>query len=191
MCSKLQDRLDQDHYRAFSILWRTQAPTRIKSFGWRIFLNRVATKDQLKKRDLCLSDSDGNCVMCSQSAEDLNHLLFICSFSSNVWELVGAQSGCFVSFASTSWKHYVSQCGLPKSPGSMVNKGLIWLSVVWSLQKVMNEIVFNNDKCNLNDFLWSIKLLAWNDRAQEKFLTPILMFTTLAWFRLLRSVNVG
>ena len=98
--------------------------------------------------------------MCSQYVEDLNHLLFICRFSLNVWELVGAWTGCFVSFPNTSWKHFVSWCGLPNSPGSKVNKDVIWLSVVWSLWKVRTEIVFNNDKCNLDDILWSIKLLA-------------------------------
>lgn len=49
MCSKLQDRLDPDRCCAFSKLWRMQDPTRNKSFGWRIFLIRVATKANWRK----------------------------------------------------------------------------------------------------------------------------------------------
>lgn len=57
MGSKFQDRLEVDHSRAFSLLWRIQFLTRIKLFGWGIFLNKLVTKDQLKKRSLCLSSN--------------------------------------------------------------------------------------------------------------------------------------
>lgn len=73
-------------------------PVRIKTFGWRGFLNRLATKDQLKKRDLCLSIYEGVCVFCFQSDEDLNHLLFDCSFPKKVWDLMGSWIDFFEYF---------------------------------------------------------------------------------------------
>lgn len=55
MGSKVQERLEIDHSRrAFSILWRIQVPMKIKAFGWSLFLNRCATKDQLKK-EVCIA----------------------------------------------------------------------------------------------------------------------------------------
>lgn len=54
MGSKIQERLEIDHSRAFIILWRIQVSMKIKSFGWTLFLNRCATKDQLKK-EVCIA----------------------------------------------------------------------------------------------------------------------------------------
>lgn len=74
--------LETECRRALCTLWRIQVSTKIKSFGWRIFLNRLTMKDQLKKRGLCLSINDETCVFCLQSDEDLNHILFECPMSS-------------------------------------------------------------------------------------------------------------
>ncbi|CAI8605504.1 unnamed protein product [Vicia faba] len=35
---------------AFNILWKTQVSFKVKALGWRIFINMIATKDQLRKR---------------------------------------------------------------------------------------------------------------------------------------------
>lgn len=160
MESKDQDRLESDHCRAFDLLWRNLVLVKIKAFGWRIFLNKVATKDQLKKRGSCLPLNDRNCVMCSQPEEDLNHILFDCLFSSKVWVLVGDWSGCGISYVGNTWKHFLSWCEMTYNQSRKGKSGLIWLAVVWSILKVKNYIIFNNAKCNLNDNFENIKFLA-------------------------------
>ncbi|CAK8575105.1 unnamed protein product [Lathyrus sativus] len=60
MDSKNQDMLETVLCRAFNSLWRLLVLTKIKSFGWRIFLKRMATKDQLKRIGVGLSLKDGN-----------------------------------------------------------------------------------------------------------------------------------
>lgn len=57
MEAKIQDNLEEDHCCAFCTLWKTSVPTRIKAFGYRVFLNRLATKDQLKKMRFMSLDS--------------------------------------------------------------------------------------------------------------------------------------
>lgn len=77
MGSKIQERLEIDHSRAFSILWRIQVPMKIKAFSWSLFLNRCATKDSTEKRGLYHSINEGTCLFCLQSEEDLIHLSLI------------------------------------------------------------------------------------------------------------------
>lgn len=50
MEAKVQDNLEEDHCCAFHILWNMPVLDMIKAFGQRVFLNRLTTKDQLKKK---------------------------------------------------------------------------------------------------------------------------------------------
>lgn len=122
-------------------------------FCWRIFLIRLATKDQLIKIGLIFSINGETCVLCSQAEEDFNYLLFDCPISSKVWDSMGVWSGCYVSFVGVSWKHFLAWCGMFNNHTRSVKVGLIWLLVIWCLWKVINDIIFNDDLCNLNDII--------------------------------------
>lgn len=151
MGSKIQKRLEIDHCRTFNILWSIQVLTEI--FWLEDFLNRLATKDQQIKIGLIFSINGGTCVLCSQAEEDFNHLLFDCPISSKIWDSMGVWSGCYVSFIGVSWKHCLAWCGMFNNHTRSVKVDLIWLSVVWCLWKIINDIIFNDDLCNLNDII--------------------------------------
>ncbi|KAI5390379.1 hypothetical protein KIW84_075628 [Lathyrus oleraceus] len=50
MEAMMQVIMKEDLSMAFRTLWNSTVQTKIKAFGWRAFLNRLATKDQLIKR---------------------------------------------------------------------------------------------------------------------------------------------
>lgn len=84
MEAMMQVIMKEDLSMAFRTLCNSTVQTKIKAFGWRAFLNRLATKDQLIKRGLFLVNHEGLCVLCLQSEEDLNHLFFDCSVSKKI-----------------------------------------------------------------------------------------------------------
>lgn len=86
----MQESESPDQCRVFCILWRIQVPTRIKSFRWRFFLNRLEKKDQLIKIGVWIPIIEGSCALCDQTEENLTHLLFECPVSSKIWYFVGS-----------------------------------------------------------------------------------------------------
>lgn len=53
MEAKYKEELEEGQRDLLNRLWKMHIPDKIKAFGWRIFLNKLATKDQLKKGGLC------------------------------------------------------------------------------------------------------------------------------------------
>ncbi|CAL5206955.1 unnamed protein product [Lathyrus oleraceus] len=55
-------------------LWSFSIPMKIKIFGWRVFLDRIASKDQLLRRGIICSPRDFPCALCLLVEENLQHL---------------------------------------------------------------------------------------------------------------------
>ncbi|XP_058749365.1 uncharacterized protein LOC131622352 [Vicia villosa] len=84
-----EEPVDESSARALNLFWTTQIPSKLKVFGWRILLDRLPLKFQLARRGIIMNDQDKMCVFCGSEVEDLNHLLFSCLLSKNVWSNVG------------------------------------------------------------------------------------------------------
>ncbi|KAI5445400.1 hypothetical protein KIW84_013584 [Lathyrus oleraceus] len=153
MEAKVQDTTEEDRSGVFRTLWKVAVPTNIKVFGWRLFLNQLATKDQLIKRGLCLTGHDVLCVLCLQLDKDLNQLFFGCLVSKIVWEQVGSWTRFYVSVIGPFWKFFLSWSSFFKTISSKDNIGIIWLAVIWGLWKSRNDDIFNEASCNLNNIV--------------------------------------
>ncbi|CAI8616876.1 unnamed protein product [Vicia faba] len=67
-------------------IWAASVPSKIRVFGWRCLLGRIATKVQLSKRGIASRINDNNmCVFCFSAVETLEHILFSCPRSVSVW----------------------------------------------------------------------------------------------------------
>ncbi|XP_058750269.1 uncharacterized protein LOC131623286 [Vicia villosa] len=86
---QLEDVVEANRLAAINRIWKSSVPSKIKVFGWRFFLNRLPTKDQLAKRNVLHRIEDKLCVLCSVENEDLFHLCFLCSFARSVWINIG------------------------------------------------------------------------------------------------------
>lgn len=76
--------LIEDH-GFFKLLWSVAAPSKVLAFSWRVALDRIQTKHNLKKRGVIHSDPLSSCTFCQTQVESMNHLLFSCSFSWQVY----------------------------------------------------------------------------------------------------------
>ncbi|OAP07096.1 hypothetical protein AXX17_AT3G36950 [Arabidopsis thaliana] len=73
----------------FTNIWKQNAPPKIKHFWWRAVHNALPTADNLKKRKVTIDDT---CQSCGEAPEDVNHLLFQCRVSREVWQHTPLQS---------------------------------------------------------------------------------------------------
>jgi hypothetical protein len=63
-------------------LWKTQAPGRVRFFGWLVLHGRCWTSDRLRRHDL---SNRHECALCAQEVETLDHLLLGCVHSWETW----------------------------------------------------------------------------------------------------------
>lgn len=55
-------------------------------FVWRLFLNRLPTRDSLKRKNINLDMDDNSCVFCSQVEESADHAFMNCRKIYPLWK---------------------------------------------------------------------------------------------------------
>ncbi|XP_058741775.1 uncharacterized protein LOC131614168 [Vicia villosa] len=71
---------------ALVLIWKLKVPSKIKAFGWRLFVNRLPTKDLLVNRRIALSLENTKCVFCGIDPESRGHSFFDCKMVEVVWK---------------------------------------------------------------------------------------------------------
>ena len=66
--------------------------------SWLANLDRLATMDRVARWN---PGADETCVLCKNAGENIDHLFFECSYSSQIWESLS--KGIMESFFSRSW----------------------------------------------------------------------------------------
>ncbi|XP_058763698.1 uncharacterized protein LOC131637124 [Vicia villosa] len=147
---------------ALELIWMMEIPFKIKAFAWRIFVNRLPTKDLLVYRGINFSTSNLNCFFCDSHLEDLDHMFFKCEVVKTVWNEIGVwldypnrkEFDCIPSFME--W--YV----MGRVKGIKVGKlGVFWLATCWIIWLTRNGFCFRNEAWNINNIVWNIKILIW------------------------------
>lgn len=75
----MEESTDELPLVALKVMWKSKIPFKIKIFGWRIMINRLAMKDQLMERNIICNDADKVCIFCNSMEEDRGHLFFCVS----------------------------------------------------------------------------------------------------------------
>ncbi|BFG21271.1 hypothetical protein CerSpe_075460 [Prunus speciosa] len=68
--------------KLWKLLWKIQAPPKIKNFMWRALRNCLATSENLFKRKIGRSPL---CQICSTHPESVEHILLLCPWVQGVW----------------------------------------------------------------------------------------------------------
>src|ERR1044072_7338595 len=69
----------------FGALWECNVPSNIAVFGWRLLLDRLPTKDNLRKRSIIQLGEDCLCPICGTSEESRDHLMLRCHKVQQIW----------------------------------------------------------------------------------------------------------
>jgi len=120
-------------------VWHKQVPLEIYLFVWRLFRNRLPTKDNLVRWYILIAE-DNFCVGGCGSLEIADHLLFRCDPFSIVWFAVLQWLG-ISSVPPEGYRDHFTQfshmAGLPRSSYSFLQ--LIWMACVWVIWKERNN----------------------------------------------------
>ncbi|XP_058776631.1 uncharacterized protein LOC131650953 [Vicia villosa] len=152
-CYKFYDRLripfgpPIKNEEAFGFLWKVEVPFKIKAFGWRLFRNKLPTKDLLVTRGTPLSFDNLNCVLCGNCEENMKHLFFSCLVVKKVWRGValwvglgdiGEEDG----LENFMFWHRFFRCKRVKER----KLGVVWLATNWTIWLLRNGVSFRKDK---------------------------------------------
>jgi hypothetical protein len=72
----------------FSWIWKSKLWPKLKVFSWLLLVDRLNTRNMLKRRHLNIGN-DYSCPLCSSGEEEtLEHLFFSCPFSVSCWDML-------------------------------------------------------------------------------------------------------
>lgn len=63
-------------------------PSKVVAFAWKVLLNRIPTKVNLRVRNILPLDGSEMCVLCNRREETCVHLFIHCDFANSVWRRV-------------------------------------------------------------------------------------------------------
>ncbi|KAF1890936.1 hypothetical protein Lal_00037507 [Lupinus albus] len=143
-------------------LWKSKAPSKVISLAWRLFYDRLPTKDALSKRGvLSLTNGDMFCSYCKDESKSSTHLFSSCSISYSAWQLLYKWLGFDVVLPLNPILHYLNHLGLVSTSKCWKAWSSIWLAIVWVIWRHRNDIIFNNARRNINVILDNSRVTAW------------------------------
>jgi hypothetical protein len=75
-----------------SLVWHKQVPVKVSVLAWRLFRNRLPTKDNLVKRHIIASNAHF-CVTGCGGVETAHHLFLSCPVFAQLWSLIRSWVG--------------------------------------------------------------------------------------------------
>ncbi|XP_058748652.1 uncharacterized protein LOC131621635 [Vicia villosa] len=66
--------VDTTEKEMLKVIWKSWMPSKVQVFGWRLMKERLATRDQLVKRGIIVTDEESLCVFGCLQLEDTNHV---------------------------------------------------------------------------------------------------------------------
>jgi hypothetical protein len=139
-------------------LWLKEVPLKVNIFVWRLFLNRLATKDNLRKRNV-LEVNNTSCAALCGKEEERDHLFFQCDYYGRLWLLISNWLGFDTVFHGNLNMHANQFCALGGfSKNSLTTFTIIWISVLFVIWKDRNRRIFQNRIDQLEALLERVKL---------------------------------
>ncbi|XP_058732973.1 uncharacterized protein LOC131604557 [Vicia villosa] len=125
-------------------LWHKAVPSKISCFGWRLFQNSPATKDNLFRRNV-IGQGSTRCIGGCETDESIPHLFFECKFFSGIWHLICKWLKISTALHRESREHFAQFEGLIGGDMEVASKvRVIWFAGIWSIWKARNAKIFSN-----------------------------------------------
>ena len=120
-------------------VWGFKAPPKIKFFMWKAISNALAVNDCLAERGM---KCDECCQVCGLETESVNHVLFSCTFSRQVWAISGFPSppGGFTDTSLFQNMKYLFSTIQDSSQVVEIVRVFPW--TLWYLWKNRNSLLF-------------------------------------------------
>jgi hypothetical protein len=142
LAARHTEELNEPLLAALKKLWKSDIPSKILVFGWRLLLNRLPTRAALARRGVLANTNELQCVFCNQSEEDSIHLFFSCPFSQGVWNDVSQWIGKAIPTCLEPCDHFMLFGDLFKLKDDGKIRFLVWLATTWNVWNLRNKVIF-------------------------------------------------
>jgi len=125
-----------------SSIWHKDVPLKVVVFVWRLFRDRLPTKDNLLRRGVINHDSR-MCVVGCDFVESSPHLFLHCTIFGSVWHLIYSWIGVSVTnpfYVPDHFHQFGYSDGTGKKRRSILQ--VIWFATVWEIWKERNNRLF-------------------------------------------------
>jgi len=138
-------------------LWLKVVLLKVNIFVWRLFLNRLATKDNLHKRNVLATNNVANSALCGKE-EEMDHLFFQCDHYGRLWLLILNWFYIATALPGDLYTHANQICALRGlSKNSRTAFSIIWISILFVIWKDRNRRIFQNHFDHLEALLERVK----------------------------------
>lgn len=144
--------------KTLQLIWNCRVPLKVQCFGWMSFLGKLKTGDYLLRIGILHNHHDALCKFCGECIESINHSLLHCNLTWIVWCKVLDWWGIQWVLPPTipDLLHWWGNHGF-KSLAKLAWE-CIPLTVLWSLWKMRNEFIFQDQPLNWDEIIELIKL---------------------------------
>ncbi|XP_022014519.1 uncharacterized protein LOC110914015 [Helianthus annuus] len=140
-------------------VWNKWIPLKVNIFGWRLFLNRLPSKDALAARNIHIDSQ--LCPFCDEVTETLDHLFSACRFGNEVWAGVSSWLKIPPIFAFGYKDILLFHRSLRTSKrGSKLIQAILLISC-WMIWKARNKLIFEKSKSSANGVIGEIKAVGF------------------------------
>ncbi|CAA7056903.1 unnamed protein product [Microthlaspi erraticum] len=133
-------------------VWSLKTTSKIQNFLWKVLSGAVSVVDKLKERGMVI---DSICQACGMPGESINHVLFSCSISRQIWAMSDfpfPENG-FGESIYANIHHLMSQCQNERVH-SEIKKRFPW--VLWFIWKNRNFFLFENKSLDTRTIMGKI-----------------------------------
>lgn len=143
-------RRDLVQWKYSTMIWKNDAPQRVKNFLWLLLRNHLLPNEVRVKRRM---SDEGGCPRCNELVETGLHAVRDCPFAVSIWKSLMPQQDWSVFFYS-SLENWIKM-NLLKSYSSTTNGGwpTLFSIVSWLIWKHRNDFIFKGDNYSSRDLI--------------------------------------
>ncbi|KAL5191116.1 U-box domain-containing protein 14 [Glycine soja] len=132
--------------RVLNIMWSLKIPPRASAFSWRLFKNRLPTRDNLRRRQVSMHTY--SCPLCDLEEESVNHLFFNCSKTRSLWWEPMRWVNRVGPFPTDPKNHFLQFSQWNRLSYTVKRWEFLWIALSVSIWHHRNGMIFNNQPFN-------------------------------------------
>lgn len=118
--------------KVFQWIWKSECPIKYKVFCWLLLVDRLNTRNMLRRRHYNVANNNYACLLCDSPPEEtVEHLFFSCPFSQQCWRKLG------FSWPNSNNRIQLIHGGRETWSGPMFMD--IFIMATWSIWKERND----------------------------------------------------
>ncbi|XP_058721842.1 uncharacterized protein LOC131593378 [Vicia villosa] len=145
---------------SLKVLWDLKLPPKIKIFAWKVFIDRIPTRDQLLNRGV-VNVTCPDCVMCGSCLESSSHLFFNCQEVKGIWKHVFLWLGTPNEFTEEEMLSFDVIQEKVNCSKRRILINYVWFATIWSIWLMRNAIIFKGEVFCFDVICSNIVFLSW------------------------------